>query len=262
MHPVLVQLRLGDDVILRLPGYGFFVFLGVLVTSILVYMRLRRQGISFLEFSALWGFVVGFGFLGAIVAGFLFSPRDFLATFDFVHGYFSLAWQGGLVAGAVAAFWMLRNMGQPVVDTLDSMVPPVFLGLAVGRLGCLLGGCCFGCPTDLPWGIRYPIDHVTHELFGLQGLHPFPVYSAALAIAIAVLTLAFGSGKQRGWALAWSMALYSAGRFALEPVRGDHAAVSGGMTPQQWCSLLVIVAVMAWYSRSIRNRHMHELARR
>ncbi|MHB1344793.1 MAG: prolipoprotein diacylglyceryl transferase family protein [Thermoleophilia bacterium] len=34
------------------------------------------------------------------------------------------------------------------------------LGIAIYRVGCFLQGCCYGRPTDLPWGVRFPLPGV------------------------------------------------------------------------------------------------------
>ncbi len=62
---------------------------------------------------------------------------------------------GGLV---VAVLWlMFRYRGSSVLNVFDFMAGPVILGMAVGRIGCLLHGCCFGDVCDLPWAITYPV---------------------------------------------------------------------------------------------------------
>lgn len=248
MHPVLIKFQIGDGTVVGIPSFGLFVFFGVIIGSVLVFMRVRRTGMTFLEFSALWGYIVGFGFLGAIFAGILFSPHDFFASFDFSDGYFSLALQGGLIAGTLAAARMLKELNRPVVMTLDLIIPPIFIGLAVGRIGCLLGGCCYGSLTRLPWGVCYPPGHPSHDSYGLQSLHPTPLYSAILALLIALFAWVLTERRTQGWVLTWSVVLYFSGRLGLELLRGDHGAVAGGLTPQQWCSLAVIAGFLAWFT--------------
>jgi phosphatidylglycerol:prolipoprotein diacylglycerol transferase len=40
----------------------------------------------------------------------------------------------------------------------DLVAPSMVLGLALGRVGCLLNGCCFGGVSDVPWSITFPAD--------------------------------------------------------------------------------------------------------
>jgi phosphatidylglycerol:prolipoprotein diacylglycerol transferase len=72
--------------------------------------------------------------------------------------------QGGLVVygsligglGAFLAFaWRYRL---PVLPLADLIIPSLALGVAIGRLGCLLNGCCFGdvCHHDYAWAVTFP----------------------------------------------------------------------------------------------------------
>ena len=71
-------------------------------------------------------------------------------------------WSGGLefLGGVIAALVVLlvqwRRGKLNAANALDILAPALMLGLAFGRVGCLLNGCCFGVPSDLPWAIRFP----------------------------------------------------------------------------------------------------------
>ena len=70
--------------------------------------------------------------------------------------------EGGLVVygaflGAMAALLIQvyrRNL--PALATADLIAPSLAVGLAIGRIGCLLNGCCYGGETDLPWAVTFP----------------------------------------------------------------------------------------------------------
>ena len=51
-------------------------------------------------------------------------------------------------------FW--RRYRMPLLATADLIAPSMLLGLALGRVGCLLNGCCYGVPCDLPWKVTFP----------------------------------------------------------------------------------------------------------
>lgn len=80
-----------------------------------------------------------------------------------------------LVALAVLALGSL-TAGYPVGKVLDLTTPGIFLGVAVGRPGCLLTGCCAGRPTRSRWGVvssnrRLRIRRVPVQLYeALSGL--------------------------------------------------------------------------------------------
>ena len=105
---------------------------------------------------------------------------------------------GGLIALVLVYPPLLRLLGLPVLRSLDAIVPAVALSIAVGRIGCFLQGCCFGLPTHLPWGIRFPPGSPAYESHIVLGLltagataslpvHPLELYFAVDALLIAAL---------------------------------------------------------------------------
>lgn len=77
-----------------------------------------------------------------------------LAVVNLTNG--GLVVYGSIIGGAVATIVYLLVKRIPVLPTLDLLIPAVMLGVAIGRLGCLMNGCCFGGPCDLPWAISFP----------------------------------------------------------------------------------------------------------
>ncbi|MBI3891433.1 MAG: prolipoprotein diacylglyceryl transferase [Candidatus Wallbacteria bacterium] len=95
-------------------------------------------------------------------------------------GFFFLSTQktilGGLVGGYLgveAAKWSLGVR----VKTGDSFAVPVAAAIAVGRLGCFVGGCCYGLPTTLPWGVDFGDGIPRHP----TQLYEFAFHAAAAA---------------------------------------------------------------------------------
>jgi phosphatidylglycerol:prolipoprotein diacylglycerol transferase len=109
------------------------------------------------------------------------------ALFRLLHGGAGV-WTGGLastggVAAGLAAAWLVAHSARrPVVDVLDPLAPAAIVALGIGRIGCYLGGCCFGAPTALPWGVVFPA-------LGPPARHPLQLYSAAGDLALAALLL-------------------------------------------------------------------------
>jgi phosphatidylglycerol:prolipoprotein diacylglycerol transferase len=69
------------------------------------------------------------------------------------------AFFGGVIG--LVAFW--RKYRIPLLATADLMVPSLALGVALGRVGCLLNGCCFGTTCDLPWKVTFPWNSPVHS---------------------------------------------------------------------------------------------------
>ncbi|MGD9647104.1 MAG: prolipoprotein diacylglyceryl transferase family protein, partial [Pirellulales bacterium] len=124
-------------------------------------------------------------------------------------------WEGGLVIygaaiGGIAAFmWFVWRRGLPGWALADIMTPGAALGLAIGRLGCFLNGCCYGGPTDVPWAVQFPEGSPPFErqvregdlyLHGLK-LEPDPLASPIL-LDVESGSAAARAGLQRGDRLA------------------------------------------------------------
>jgi phosphatidylglycerol:prolipoprotein diacylglycerol transferase len=51
---------------------------------------------------------------------------------------------GSVIAGLPVGYWYLRKRGLPILAFGDIIAPSMVVGLALGRIGCFLNGCCFG----------------------------------------------------------------------------------------------------------------------
>ncbi len=73
-------------------------------------------------------------------------------------------WEGGLVLlggvslALIVLMVFLLYHGLPIRHYLDILAVGVMLGVAFGRIGCFLIGDCYGKPTGLPWGVRFPYN--------------------------------------------------------------------------------------------------------
>ncbi|RMG11632.1 MAG: hypothetical protein D6731_15170 [Planctomycetota bacterium] len=157
-----------------------------------------------------------------------------------------LAYVGGLVLAVAGCFLVARRHGIPIRRGLDLAAAAVALGLVFGRLGCFLGGCCYGevCAaawwaTPPPWygppagGVpRYPTALLSAAnaalLFGLlRALLPRRVVSGEVFLAF--------------------LALYAPGRFAIEALRADPRGGAGGLSTSQIAVLVGgVPAAVAW----------------
>ena len=148
---------------------------------------------------------------------------------------------GGLVAGALAAWWLARALALPFERLWGPLVLGGCLFGALARLGCFLAGCCHGHPTSLPWAVVYPPLAPDARLSGPGiAVHPSPLYEAALLLAIAAW-LAWPRSAGRASRAGGAVLAYLSGRFALDFLRGDTVRLEG-FTPMQWLALGVLVA--------------------
>lgn len=141
-------------------SYGFMMMLGFLAA---IFWAARRAGkdranpdiILNLGFVALI-----FGVFGARLFYFVhyyqrsFAHRPFWSLFYVWEG--GLEFYGGMLCALVAVAVYLRIKQASIRWYLDIIAPSLMVGLAFGRIGCFLNGCCWGKPTDLAWAVRFP----------------------------------------------------------------------------------------------------------
>jgi phosphatidylglycerol:prolipoprotein diacylglycerol transferase len=150
-------------------GYGVMLFLGVVGGTALSVWRGWRLGLDpdMVMTLVFWGFVPGI--LGArayyVVEYWdeFFTPgatswQTFLGTLGEIVNITKggLVVYGSLAAGLVGFVAYILKRKLPLWATLDLLAPGMLLGLALGRIGCFMNGCCFGGPCDLPWAVRFP----------------------------------------------------------------------------------------------------------
>jgi phosphatidylglycerol:prolipoprotein diacylglycerol transferase len=151
---------------------------------------------------------------------------------------------GGLILAVVVAFWYIHKHALPFWTTCDVFAPGIALGHVTGRLGCLAAGCCYGRPTELPWGITFTNPLAAENVGTPLGipLHPTQIYEAGAELLILGFLLAF---ERRGRPFAgrtfWAyMLLYAVSRFVIEFFRGDpRGMVFGVLSTSQFISLVL-----------------------
>ena len=174
---------------------------------------------------------------------------------DFRSG--GLVFYGGFIGAALAVILYIRLHGkQPLWKIADAFAPSIPLGHALGRLGCLMFGCCFGTACDLPWAIQFPEHSPAFNLLGQAPtdaahslyVHPTQIYSALLNVALyGGLAWLYRHKRFDGQVFGLYLAGYSINRFVVEFFRGDYQAEQlwfGWVKPgQQLCLFLLPIGI-------------------
>lgn len=144
------------------------------------------------------------------------------------HVWFALAWAAVVVVA----------LGEPVLAYLDVVALGLCAFLGVGRIGCLVVGCCHGQPSIV--GIRYGPELVDDGLPSwLVGVRLFPVQLVeAVGIgAIGLVGLVLLPFASEGTVFTWFLVAYAVLRFGMEGLRGDDRAEVAGMSVPRWMAL-------------------------
>ncbi len=185
-----------------------------------------------------------------------------------------LTYYGGFLGATAAAVFLLKRDRFPFWRAADMAAMVVPLGLAFGRMGCLLAGCCFGGLLDAPWGLSFPAGSPASESQWREGIlasprlaslpvHATQVYEAASALGIsALLTLVVHERKRYdGQLFMMFVALYAAVRFVLEFWRMDDRGSVLGMSTSQLIGIALIFAAVAGH-HVLRGRGENQPSRR
>jgi prolipoprotein diacylglyceryltransferase len=146
-----------------------------------------------------------------------------------------LSSMGGVVALVVVLAVAAHGCARRFADLADAFAPAGIVALAIGRVGCFLAGCCWGKPTDLPWGVVLP------EL-GPLARHPVQLYSAALDAMLGCALLR--TRRPPGVTAAYAAIGLGAARLLLETARDPAAAdaLVAGLRVAQAGSLCLMIA--------------------
>jgi phosphatidylglycerol:prolipoprotein diacylglycerol transferase len=151
---------------------------------------------------------------------------------------------GGLLAALGVVLVLVRRYKLPLWSTTDLFAPGIALGHIIGRLGCLLAGCCFGKPTSVRGASPFP----TRRPRSMSGtplgvpLHPTQLYDAGAELIILIVLLVTerrGPAVFPGRTFWLYMLLYAISRYIVEIYRGDDRGIIFGVSTSQFVSLLV-----------------------
>jgi phosphatidylglycerol:prolipoprotein diacylglycerol transferase len=145
-------------------GYGVMLLLGISASVGAAMVRARQVGLNpeLILSGAIW--LVVSGIVGARLFyvieywGVRFgrgSLRDTIFDIlNFPEG--GLVIYGGFIGAAIGVLYFTRKHRLPFLALADLAAPSLMIGLAFGRIGCFLNGCCYGGETDRPWAVTFP----------------------------------------------------------------------------------------------------------
>lgn len=179
-----------------------------------------------------------------------------------------LTYYGGLIGATGYAVYFLQRERFPFWKAADMAGFAVALGLAWGRMGCFLAGCCFGVVCDRPWAAWFPryspaseaqyrAHRLASEAYAALPVHPTQLYEAAGSLAIAAFAYYVVAPRKRfdGQVFVFFLASYSVLRIAVEVLRNDDRGGLLGLSTSQLISVLItlgLVPVYRWLSARSR----------
>lgn len=250
-----------NEIIFGLTFYEIFLITGVLAAMVIFRMLSDKTKLD----AGLFNFCLGSG-VAAIIGGYA-SAVLFQAFYNFrATGVFEITkntgatFYGGLIGGAgifIISYFLIGRfvfrggiVKREFFHITGIAAPSVTAAHSLGRIGCLMAGCCHGVASDT-CGI--------YMAFAGEKVLPVQLYEALFLAALTVL-LIFRTLKGKNYNFSIYMIFYGIWRFFIEYLRGDirGATLISFLSPSQLTALILIFAgIVFWY---LEKKHIAKVA--
>ena len=225
--------------------YGLCMVLGFFLVGFLSLRRGKPRGFCVEDLMIVAATVFG---CAVLVGGlmYVFVTYSFDQIMAFIRqGNFSfltsgIVFYGGLIGGILGALLGVRIAKTDMRLVEHSIVPFIPLGHAIGRIGCVMAGCCYGFEYDGPFALHYP--HAITNASPDKGYFPVQPLESLINVAICFALLGVAKKvKYKFGLLAWYLTFYAISRFGLEMLRGDAIrGVWNGFSTSQYISMALL----------------------
>lgn len=248
--------------------YGLFIVLGCLIAyAILSYCIKVRYGREKSDLILAYLFSLAFAILGAVLLKPLVNIITVAVHYEAYKGmsienvlgfiFGEIVFYGGLIGGITGLILYCRMFKTPLLPLLDIGAVAIPLAHAIGRVGCLFGGCCWGSATTKgnPLSVIYP-PYPIEGFLGITAPVGTPVWNVPimeasfLSIIFIINLFVFIRSRRIGICCVIYLFFYGVWRFCIEYIRGD--AIRGryyNLTTSQYVSIIfIILAIIVYYS--------------
>lgn len=237
-------------------GYGAMIAIGILAAFWLGEKLAKKHGLDADKIDSFIFFVIIFGYACSKLLYTITVFDQFLKDPLSVLGSGGWVVYGGVLGGILGAYLWCRRIGWDFRKYFNVLIPCVALAQGFGRIGCFFAGCCYGIQTDSVIGVSFPVNSlcpVGHPVIPTQ-----LIMSAGDFIIFAILLYNLEKGKYPDSNAALYLMLYSAGRFAVEFIRGDiNRGFVGILSTSQFISIFAF-ALGLYIFISGKNRNSLE----
>jgi phosphatidylglycerol---prolipoprotein diacylglyceryl transferase len=222
-------------------SYGLMMALGILGALAISVYRGKGRGYNVDIIMDLSFYAVIGGIIGAKLLYFITEAKSIIQRpaniFDMLTSGFVV--YGAILGGVFAGFIYCRIKKLKFLEYFDLIAPSLAFAQGVGRIGCLLAGCCYGKETDSFLGIVFK-----HSLYARNDVKLFPtqIFSSLGDFSIAIILLIFARAeRKKGQVAGLYLILYSIGRFFIEFYRDDPRGTVGLLTTSQFICIFILI---------------------
>ena len=182
----------------RVGMFSFCIGIALFCCVMLLFGQLKKRTVS-LELENLVMQSVPLIFISGVAGGYLLDlllRGGIKALFCNPTGY-GLTFYGWLIGAMIFLLCYARYHQIPKSFLMNLFLPSFALAQAFGRIGCFLGGCCYGRPAA-GFGVSYPVGSLPYINFGETPLIPVQLYESAYLSVIFLILFACIRFKYRG----------------------------------------------------------------
>lgn len=244
--------------------YSFNICIALaVVCGILMFLKNSKHILSPLEqdtLLVLLGIDIPIMFVGAIIFNKIVSAVSVYDFFDTIFQYTGMAFIGGFLSGILGfgmLFMIIMRNWKKLLSILNVATSAIIVGHIIGRLGCFLGGCCFGKPFEL--GLVFAEGSPAFLKYGTTPLIPTQLIEiACLCIILVVIQ------KKKENAFVFYIAMYSIARFLIEFVRGDDRGIGLYIFSPTQTVCIILIGIVFVYGilkkiRFTKNKQLRSL---
>ena len=233
----------------KLETFKISVALGVLLMVLTLYYSIekkdRAEESAYIFPRLVVGSIIGFGFAIIFDSFFKFLEHGVLKIYG-------MAFYGGLLGASAVVYVILRmskeKTGYSISFWFNKMTVPFMLFHVLGRIGCFLGGCCYGKVSDSIFAVAFPDIPEAGIIHAGTKCYPTQLFEAFAVLLLIFLVFA---SKRRYVTYLFS---YSIVRFSLEFLRGDDRGSNFLLLSPSQLVALSIIAVIVIREILIENR--------
>lgn len=232
-------------------NHALLVFAVYVLGLILYVWRVRSQKLSLKIAIQLAVITLTSGFIGArLIDIFYLSPALYKTDSKMIYTFWlgNYSFYGGLWTAVFCGYLFLKLKKESPLVWANLCAPLISLCYGLGRIGCVLEGCCFGkaCP-------------LAYDAYSFHGRYPTQIYAVIADVLIALFLFWRGRKQPRNLFFQW-MYLSGAARLVMEYFRDDFQELNiYGYSASSWIALVMIIAGIVLSvipSKAERNHHL------
>ena len=238
--------------ILSIRWYGFLISISVLIGIFISKQLAKSRDLNPEYISEIIPSLIIFSIIGARAYYVIFEWRQYSGDNFFTYleifnnsikiPSFLAIWEGGiaihggLIGGLLSIFLFCKSKNIHLKTFIDTLIPSIILGQAIGRWGNFFNNEAFGFPTNLPWKLFIPIENRPIEFINFEFFHPTFLYESIWNFLIFIILIIIFKKERKtnffrpGFISCIYLIGYSFGRFWIEALRTDPLCI-GGLPP-------------------------------